>query len=31
LAQDMPRKTITVTQDETFTGGLCLVTMDPET
>jgi hypothetical protein len=30
LAQDMPRKTITVTQDETFTGGLCLVTMDPE-
>ncbi len=30
LAQDMPRKAITVTQDETFTGGLCLVTMDPE-
>jgi len=30
LAQDMPRKDITVTQDETFTGGLCLVTMDPE-
>jgi hypothetical protein len=29
LAQDMPRKAITVTQDETFTGGLCLVTMDP--
>jgi len=28
LAQDMPRKTIMVTQDETFTGGLCLVTMD---
>jgi hypothetical protein len=26
----MPRKDITVTQDETFTGGLCLVTMDPE-
>src|SRR5215470_13489220 len=25
LANDMPRKTITVTQDETFTGGLCLV------
>ena len=30
LAQDMPRKDLTVTQDETFTGGLCLVTMDPE-
>jgi Family of unknown function (DUF6399) len=30
LAQDMPRKDITVAQDETFTGGLCLVTMDPE-
>jgi Family of unknown function (DUF6399) len=30
LAQDMPRKAITVPQDETFTGGLCLVTMDPE-
>jgi hypothetical protein len=30
LAQDMPRKAITVTQDETFTGGLCLVTMDPD-
>src|SRR6266545_2941187 len=30
LAQDMPRKAITVTQDETLTGGLCLVTMDPE-
>jgi hypothetical protein len=29
-AQDMPRKAITVTQDETFTGGLCLVTMAPE-
>ena len=26
LAQDMPRKDLTVTQDETFTGGLCLVT-----
>src|ERR1051326_4992523 len=23
-------KDITVTQDETFTGGLCLITMDPE-
>ena len=30
LAQDMPRKAITVTQDETFTGGLCLITMDQE-
>jgi hypothetical protein len=30
LAKDMPRKDLTVTQDETFTGGLCLVTMDPD-
>jgi hypothetical protein len=30
LAQAMPQKDLTVTQDETFTGGLCLVTMDPE-
>jgi hypothetical protein len=30
LAQDMPRKDLTVPQDETFTGGLCLITMDPE-
>ncbi len=30
LATDMPHKAITVTQDETFTGGLCLVTMDPD-
>ena len=30
LAKDMPQKDLTVTQDETFTGGLCLVTMDPE-
>ncbi len=30
LAQNMPQKDLTVTQDETFTGGLCLVTMDPE-
>src|SRR5712691_8683640 len=30
LAKDMPRTAITVTQDDTFTGGLCLVTMDPE-
>jgi transposase len=29
LAKDMPRKTITVTQDETFTGGLCLVAAEP--
>jgi len=29
LAKDMPRKAITVTQDATLTGGLCLVTMDP--
>ena len=26
----MPHKDLTVTQDETFTGGLCLITMDPE-
>src|SRR5262244_3037939 len=30
LAKDMPRKDLTVAQDETFTGGLCLLTMDPE-
>src|SRR5215471_1750540 len=30
LAKDMPHKDLTVTQDETFTGGLCLITMDPE-
>jgi hypothetical protein len=30
LAQDMPPKDLTVTQDETFTGGLCLITMDPD-
>ena len=30
LARDMPPKDLTVTQDETFTGGLCLITMDPE-
>ena len=29
LAKDMPRKVITVTQDETFTGGLCLVATEP--
>jgi hypothetical protein len=26
----MPQKDLSVTQDETFTGGLCLITMDPE-
>src|SRR5215467_9274429 len=30
LAKDMPHKDLTVTQDETFTDGLCLVTMDPD-
>jgi len=30
LAKNMPQKDLTVTQDETFTGGLCLITMDPE-
>jgi hypothetical protein len=30
LAQDMPHKDLTVTPDETFTGGLCLITMAPE-
>jgi hypothetical protein len=29
LAKDMPRKVIAVTQDETFTGGLCLVATEP--
>jgi len=29
LAEDMPRKDITLTQDETFTGGLCLVGSEP--
>ena len=29
LAKDMPRKDITVTQDETCTGGLCLVGSEP--
>ena len=29
LAKDMPRQTITVTPDETFTGGLCLVATEP--
>src|SRR5262252_2346492 len=30
LAKDMPHKDLTVAQDATFTGGLCLITMDPE-
>src|SRR5262245_55801686 len=30
LAKAMPHKDLTGTQDETFTGGLCLITMDPE-
>ena len=29
LAKDMPRKAITVPQDETFTGGLCLLATEP--
>src|SRR5207237_3673654 len=29
LAQGMTPKDITVTQDETFTGGLCLVAIEP--
>ncbi len=29
LATDMPQQDITLTQDETFTGGLCLVGMEP--
>jgi hypothetical protein len=29
LAVQMPPKDITVTQDETFTGGLCLVAIEP--
>jgi hypothetical protein len=30
LAKAMPHKDLTVAQDATFTGGLCLITMDPE-
>lgn len=30
LAKGMPAKDLTVAQDETFTGGLCLVAMDPK-
>src|SRR5215813_5988068 len=30
LARDMPPKELTVPQDETFTGGLCLITMEPD-
>src|SRR2546427_4859593 len=29
LAKDMPAQAITMTQDETFTGGLCLVGIEP--
>jgi hypothetical protein len=29
LARDMPAKDLTIAQDETFTGGLCLVGIDP--
>ena len=29
LAREMPAKDITIAQDETFTGGLCLVGIDP--
>jgi hypothetical protein len=29
LAHEMPAKAITLTQDETFTGGLCLVGIEP--
>ena len=29
LAKAMPHKTLTVTQDETFIGGLCLVAIEP--
>jgi Family of unknown function (DUF6399)/helix-turn-helix, Psq domain len=29
LAPEMPHKAITLTQDETFTGGLCLVGVEP--
>jgi Family of unknown function (DUF6399) len=30
LAQDMPAKDITLAKDETFTGGLCLVAIEPK-
>jgi hypothetical protein len=30
LAKDMPAQDITLAKDETFTGGLCLVAMDPK-
>jgi hypothetical protein len=30
LAKAMPKKDLTVTQDETLTGGLCLITIDPD-
>lgn len=30
LAKDLPAKDLPLAQDETFTGGLCLVAMDPK-
>src|SRR5215510_1569799 len=30
LAKDMPAKAITLAKDETFTGGLCLVAIEPQ-
>ena len=30
LARDMPAKAITLAKDETFTGGLCLVALEPK-
>ncbi len=30
LAKAMPKKDLTVTQDDTCTGGLCLITIDPD-
>jgi len=30
LAQDMPTKAITLAKDETFTGGLCLIAIEPK-
>jgi hypothetical protein len=30
LAKDMPAKAITLAKDETFTGGLCLVALEPK-
>jgi hypothetical protein len=30
LAKDMPTEAITLAKDETFTGGLCLVAIEPK-